>query len=107
MTAEGFDTLNLLRKMAIREREEWAGLKKTVGKFAKDEERLWLKRYRAVCLIIGHVFGPVDFGDCKPPERATGADNDKCGELVWPKDLSEGLDWARSAALARLSVLQA
>jgi hypothetical protein len=66
---ENIDELLSYRKMAILEREWWIARKKEAGrdaelaKFCKSEERLWMGRYRACCLLIGWV-ATLDLKDC-------------------------------------------
>lgn len=72
---DAFDELNEYRKRCIREQDEWRAQKRVLGRYAKDEERLWLRRERASKLILGWLFAP-DIGGCEFQEP-----------YYWPEDL--------------------
>lgn len=72
------DRLKEMRREAVHEREEFTALKKQYGcKHAKAEAKTWLKRERALTLLIDRD-----------------KDSASVDEYHWPLELAESLDWA-------------
>lgn len=98
----GFAALDNARREAIRERDYWLDVKKSardnrdLGRFAKDEERMWLGRYRAACLVLGYCYDPG--GDA--PFRPIYGGVDHTGQ--WPAELQDGVNWVETRACAAM-----
>lgn len=79
------DTIRLIRKRCVKEREEWLAIKKSIrgpeARLAKTWERRWLRRERAATLLANYNDGH------KPEELQT---------YYWPCELAPALEYVIS-----------